>query len=112
MTEKPEMLVVGTEASGLMEVIPEMKAAIDAQGIALIAETTGKACNKYNQLCHSQKNAAALHTYLLKFHKIWMPSSYRLILLTDNTINVNLGLEVFYGRGAAKGKSTRSPDTV
>jgi hypothetical protein len=105
MTEKPEMLVVGTEASGLMEVIPEMKA-------ALIAETTGKACNKYNQLCHSQKNAAALHTYLLKFHKIWMPSSYRLILLTDNTINVNLGLEVFYGRGAAKGKSTRSPDTV
>ncbi len=61
LTEKPEVLIVGTGASGLMEVLPEVEQAVEAQGIKLIAETTDKACHTYNQLCHSQKVVAALH---------------------------------------------------
>jgi hypothetical protein len=61
MTESPEVLVVGTGASGLMKVLPEVKQSIDAQGIKLIVEATGKACPTYNQFCHSQKVIAALH---------------------------------------------------
>jgi hypothetical protein len=38
MTESPEVLVVGTGASGLMKVLPEVKEAVDARGIKLIVE--------------------------------------------------------------------------
>jgi len=61
LTEKPEVLVVGTGASGLVRVLPEVKQSLDAQGIKLIAEPTSEACNTYNQLCHSQRVVAALH---------------------------------------------------
>ena len=61
LTENPEVLVVGTGASALMEVLPEAQQAVDARGIELIAEATDKACNTYNQLCQSQKVVAALH---------------------------------------------------
>ncbi len=59
--EKPEVLVVGTGAYGLMKVQPEVKSAVDAQGIKLIVEATEKACHTYNQLCSSQRVVAALH---------------------------------------------------
>ena len=55
------MLIVGTGASGLVKVLPEVKQSLDAQGIKLIAEPTSEACNTYNQLCHSQRVVAALH---------------------------------------------------
>jgi len=61
IAENPEVLVVGTGESGGMRVLPEVKESLDAQGIKLIVETTDKACNTYNQLCHSQKVVAALH---------------------------------------------------
>jgi len=61
IAENPEVLVVGTGASGLMKVLPELKQCLEAQGIKLIAEPTSEACNIYNQLCHSQKVVAALH---------------------------------------------------
>jgi len=61
MTENPEVLVVGTGASGLVKILPEVKQSLDAQGIKLIAEPTSEACNTYNQLCHSRKVVAALH---------------------------------------------------
>ena len=61
MSENPEVLVVGTGDSGLVRVLPEVREGVDAQGIKLIVETTDKACNIYNQLCHSQKVVAALH---------------------------------------------------
>ena len=61
LTEKPEVLVVGTGASDLMKVLPEVKQSLEAQGIKLIVETTDKACHTYNQLSHSQKVVAALH---------------------------------------------------
>jgi len=61
MTENPEVLIVGTGASGLVKVLPEVKQSLDAQGIKLIVETTDKACHTYNQFCHSQRVVAALH---------------------------------------------------
>ena len=61
LTENPEVLIVGTGESGLMGVLPEAKQGIEAQGIKLNVETTDKACQKYNQLCYSQRVVAGLH---------------------------------------------------
>ncbi len=60
-TENPEVLVVGTGASGLMKVLPEVERGVEAQGIKLIVEATDKACHAYNHVCHSQRVVAALH---------------------------------------------------
>jgi len=61
MAAKPEVLVVGIGASGLVKVSPEVEERLEAQGIKLIAQPTGEACNLYNQLCQSQRVVAALH---------------------------------------------------
>ena len=61
IAENPEVLIVGTGASGLMKVLPEVQRAAQAQGIKLVAEPTSEACNTYNQLCPSQRVVAALH---------------------------------------------------
>ena len=61
MTENPEVLIVGTGASGLVRVLPEVQEELEAQGIKLIVEPTSEACNIYNQLCHSQRVIATLH---------------------------------------------------
>ncbi len=61
MAENPEVLIVGTGASGLVEVLPEVRQVAEAQGIELIVETTDKACHTYNRLRRSQRVVAALH---------------------------------------------------
>ncbi len=61
ITENPEVLIVGTGASGLMKVLPEVEQVAQAQGIELIVATTDKACDTYNQLSQSQRLVAALH---------------------------------------------------
>ncbi|HEY87832.1 MAG TPA: hypothetical protein G4O06_07405 [Dehalococcoidia bacterium] len=61
LTDNIEVLIVGTGESGLMRVLPETKQGIEAQGIKLIVETTDRASQTYNQLCHSQRVVAALH---------------------------------------------------
>jgi len=61
IAENPELLVVGTGASGLMRVLPEVHEEVDTRKIKLIAEATDKAWHTYNQFCHSQKVVAALH---------------------------------------------------
>ena len=61
ITENPEVLLVGTGASGLMKVLPEVEEVAQVQGIRLIVENTDRACNTYNQLSHSQRLVAALH---------------------------------------------------
>ena len=61
LTENPEVLVVGTGASGLMKVLPEVEQAAQVQGIELIVEATDKACHRYNQFCRSRRAVAALH---------------------------------------------------
>lgn len=59
--ENPEVLIVGTGASGLMRVLPEVQEEAEARNIKLIVEPTGKACEIYNRLSRFQKVAAALH---------------------------------------------------
>ena len=61
LDQKPEVLVVGTGALGLMKVLAEVKEAAQARHIRLITETTDKACNTYNELSGSQKVVAAFH---------------------------------------------------
>ncbi|MFC1989164.1 Mth938-like domain-containing protein [Chloroflexota bacterium] len=61
ITENTEVLIVGTGASGLMKILPEVEQIAQAQGIKIIAKTTDKACSTYNQLSHSQMVVAALH---------------------------------------------------
>lgn len=61
MKENPELLLVGTGASGLMRVLPEVERAVKASNIQLIVQPTSEACDTYNQLCPAQKVVAALH---------------------------------------------------
>ena len=61
LPQSPDILVIGTGASGLMKVPLEVQRNIEARGIKIVMETTEKACQTYNQLCHSQKTMAAFH---------------------------------------------------
>ncbi|MCL7453252.1 MAG: Mth938-like domain-containing protein [Anaerolineae bacterium] len=58
---KPEVLVVGQGAYGRMKVPPETAQAIAEQGIELVAQPTGQACDTYNELRDGRQVAAALH---------------------------------------------------
>ena len=59
--ERPQVLVLGTGAYGMVRVPAETRQYLESQGIRLVAEATDKACQSYNQLCLSQRVAAALH---------------------------------------------------
>ncbi|MCD6263234.1 Mth938-like domain-containing protein [Candidatus Bathyarchaeota archaeon] len=62
LEEKPEVLVVGTGAYGLMRVLEETRRRLKEEGIELIAQRTGKAYKTYNELLKSGRRvAAALH---------------------------------------------------
>ena len=61
INENPEILLVGTGASGMMRVLPEVEQAAKARNIKLIIQPTGEACQTYNQLSPTQRVAAALH---------------------------------------------------
>lgn len=59
--ENPEILLVGTGASGMMRVLPEVVRAVEARNIQLIMQPTSEACETYNQLSRVQKVVAVLH---------------------------------------------------
>ncbi|MFC1941239.1 Mth938-like domain-containing protein [Chloroflexota bacterium] len=61
IADNPDVLLVGTGASGLMKVLPEVKQEAKARHIQFIVEPTSEACNTYNQLCQSQRVVAAFH---------------------------------------------------
>ena len=61
LKENPEVLVVGIGVPGHMKVLLRVEKMVQAQGIELIVETTDRACDTYNQLCHSQRIVAAFH---------------------------------------------------
>lgn len=62
LEEKPEVLVVGTGAYGLMRVLEETGKQLEENGIRLITQRTGEACKIYNDLIKAGKNiVAALH---------------------------------------------------
>ena len=57
--EQPEVLVVGTGYSGLMKVPAETKKYIEERGIEIIIQPTKQACETYNKLIQSGKEAVA-----------------------------------------------------
>ena len=60
--EKPDVLVIGTGAYGIMKVKPEVEQYAKSKGIELIKAPTSEACKIYNKLIHEGKRAvAALH---------------------------------------------------
>ena len=61
LAENPEVIIIGSGAAGLVEVLPEVKQALENKGIKLVTEPTGDACNTYNRLSRAQKVVAALH---------------------------------------------------
>ena len=61
LEENPEVLIVGTGASGQMQVLFEVQAEAETRNILLIMEPTSEACEIYNQLSRFQKVVAALH---------------------------------------------------
>lgn len=61
LDENPAILLVGTGASGLMRVLPEVERGTEAANIQLIVQPTGEACEIYNQLSPNQRVIAALH---------------------------------------------------
>ena len=61
INKNPEILLVGTGASGLMRVLPEVEREDEAHNIQLIVQPTGEACELHNQLSPTQRVVAALH---------------------------------------------------
>ena len=59
--EKPDILVIGTGNSGLMEVEEEVKQYAESNNIILIIEKTEKAVQKFNELSSQKKAVGAFH---------------------------------------------------
>ncbi len=55
---KPEVLVVGTGAYGVMKVSPQTKNSLQEKGIELIEAKSEKACHTYNELLKAGKRVA------------------------------------------------------
>jgi hypothetical protein len=55
---KPDYCVIGTGASGVMPVPEDIKEFIESNGIKVIIEKTGDACETYNSLLKEGKKAA------------------------------------------------------
>ncbi|MGD9048817.1 MAG: MTH938/NDUFAF3 family protein [Anaerolineae bacterium] len=58
---RPAVLVVGKGAYGRLTVAAQTRRTLEEAGIELIAQSTKKACQTYNQLRLQQPVAAALH---------------------------------------------------
>lgn len=59
--EKPEVIVVGTGAYGVMKVSAKTIDYVQSRGIELKINKTRKACDEYNSIKDSQKTIACLH---------------------------------------------------
>lgn len=58
---KPEVLVVGTGASGLVEIPEETEKHIASKGIRFLAQKTEEAYKTFNELSKSKKVIGAFH---------------------------------------------------
>jgi len=61
LVEKPEILIVGTGAFGLMIVSDETKKIIKENNIKLIVQKTERACKTYNSMSKDKNVVLALH---------------------------------------------------
>lgn len=58
--QKPEYIIIGTGASGVVDISDDIKEYIEKAGIKLIIEKTGDAVNKYNDLLKKNKKVCAV----------------------------------------------------
>ncbi len=58
---RPQTIVVGTGANGLMRVAPQTREAIKALGIGFISKPTEEACRIYNEISSLERVVACLH---------------------------------------------------
>ncbi|MEW6685468.1 MAG: Mth938-like domain-containing protein [Candidatus Edwardsbacteria bacterium] len=62
LQDKPEILIIGTGAAGIMQVPKETKEKMEKAGIELHILKTKESCKKYNELLKAGKKViAALH---------------------------------------------------
>jgi hypothetical protein len=61
LKERPDVLIVGTGRHGLMSVPSHTRKGIEAKGIELMTQRTGKATKTFNKLCKEKKVVVALH---------------------------------------------------
>ena len=57
---KPEIIIIGTGSSGVVQVSDDIKEKIKAEGIQIIVEKTQEACRIYNDLRKKEKKVAAV----------------------------------------------------
>ncbi len=58
---KPEVLVVGTGASGMMQVSPQVETELQQKGIAIKTAFSGDAIQLYNEIFTEKKTALCIH---------------------------------------------------
>ena len=61
ISEKPEILIIGTGTFGRVKVPPEVAKTVAQNSIELIARPTKEACRLYNQYHEKKKVIAVLH---------------------------------------------------
>ena len=60
VASQPDYLIIGTGASGVIQVPQEIITFIESRGIKLIIDKTAAACEKYNELLAAGKKVCAL----------------------------------------------------
>jgi len=61
LESKPELLIVGQGASGMMKIDSDLTRQLDARGIELIAVDTAQACEIHNRLEREKALVTCLH---------------------------------------------------
>ena len=61
MKEEPDIVIVGTGVNRLMRVPDQTRKYVESKGANLVVESTGRACDIYNQVSEKAKVVAALH---------------------------------------------------
>mgnify|MGYP006308879883 CR=1 FL=1 len=61
LEEKPDVLVIGTGSSGVMDVPPETMKLIREEGIELVIEPTARAVDAYNRISPLRPTVGAFH---------------------------------------------------
>jgi len=61
ITEKPDLVIIGTGYSGIMRVDSQVKEYLENQGIETIIQTTREAWPTYNQFFQQRKVLALFH---------------------------------------------------
>jgi hypothetical protein len=61
LDKKPDILIIGTGADGVMRVPTEVIKAIEDKGVKVVVKRTAEACEEYNDLSLTKNVVAALH---------------------------------------------------